>query len=257
MKIKIAVIILAVCIFLMYRQLEFSEIYVENNEYKVIFCNNSIYAVSKLKINKLIDEKILDFKFYDIDNDENDEILVITKTDGENKFGADIVIYDAKMDNKLLNANEIYRQDFSEIKPWKIDACNLDNDGYADIFIGVNKDTIFYKEVRNRPFFYSWEGGKLYKKWQGSFFTDWNFAGITFGDYFNLGRDTAAILEKNEDNLYRVGVYSFTGFGFLNITNSINYENIKDIKTINYNNKDEIKLESYFLNKNIDVEFEN
>jgi hypothetical protein len=75
---------------------------------------------------------------------------------------------------------------------------------------------VFYKDVRRRPFFYSWDGNRLHKKWLGSFFTEWDLVDITFGDYYNLGYDVAAVLEKNQD-VYRIGIYQFIGFGFENM----------------------------------------
>lgn len=255
MKKKIVIIILAVCILIIYGQPESYQIEIENDIRKIKFNNGMLYMNSGFEFKKLIDEKIIDFKFYDIDLDGSDEILAITKLNKRSKYGDYLVIYDMKLNNDIIVSTEIYRQDFSDLKPWKIDACNLDNDSDADIFIGVNKDTAFYKDVRNRPFFYSWDGKKLYKKWQGSFFTDWNLVDITFGDYFNLGYDTAAVLEQNENDEFRVGVYSFTGFGFLNIAKSINYKDANSINTIRENNSDYVVLKYSFLNRFIKVDF--
>jgi len=242
-KLIVISILLAGCILFLCNQPKNYNIKIDNNIYKIVFKNNTLYSNNHyFKYKKLLQEKIIDFKFYDIDKDENDEILVITKHNEKSIYGEYLVIYDTNLINQTIVVTEIYRQDFSNINPWKVDACNLDNDNDADIFIGVNKDTIFYKDVRNRPFFYSWDGEKLYKKWQGSFFTDWDLVDITFGDYFNYGHDLAAVLEKNKNDEYRISLYNFTGFGFINITKSDIYKNVKCINTIRKDNVYKIVL---------------
>jgi len=243
-KLIIISIFLAGCILFLCNQPKNYDIKVENNIYKVVFRNNTLYSDYHFKYKKLLQEKIIDFKFYDIDGDKSDEILVITKRHEKSNYGEYLIIYDMNLIDQTIVSTELYRQDFSSINPWKVDACNLDNDNNTDIFIGVNKDTIFYKDVRNRPFFYSWDGEKLYKKWQGSFFTDWDLVDITLGDYFNYGHDLAAVLEKNKNDEYRIGLYNFTGFGFLNITTSDIYKSAKSIKTIKEDNFDKIILNS-------------
>ncbi len=235
------IVIGAVCIF--FRQLDYNHsdnISIEGNVYKVYGEDNYLYIKTDNGFNKFIDNKIIDFKIYDIDNDESDEILVITKHEAEQQ-GSDFIIYDIEEFDGQIRTKEIYRQDFSEIKPWKVDACNLDNDGETDIFIGVHKDTVFYKDVRNRPFFYSWDGENLNKKWLGSFFTDWDLVDIAFGDYYNLGYDVAAVLEKNDDS-YRVGIYKFIGFGFVNMDTSEIHTNVKYIETSREDGKDILTL---------------
>jgi hypothetical protein len=216
-KLLIPVILIgAVC--LLFRQPEYygaGEISTEQNTYDLYEKDNYLYIKRDKKYGKIFGEEIIDYKIYNIDSDIDEEILVITKHEA-GEFGSDFIIYDTKEADGTLVAKEIYRHDFSNIKPWKVDACNLDNDGQADIFIGVYKDTVFYKDVRRRPFFYSWDGNRLHKKWLGSFFTEWDLVDITFGDYYNLGYDVAAVLEKNQD-AYRIGIYQFIGFGFENM----------------------------------------
>ena len=206
------------------------KISIEQNTYGLYEKSNYLYIKSGKKYVKIIDEEIIDFKTYDIDSDKDDEILAISKHISE-EYGSDFIIYDIYEADGIILTKEIYRQDFSDIKPWKVDACNLDNDGETDIFIGVHKDTVFYKDVRNRPFFYSWDGEGLNKKWLGSFFTDWDLVDIAFGDYFNLGYDLAAVLEKNNDS-YRIGYYKFVGFGFINMDTEEIYTNVKSIETV-------------------------
>lgn len=207
--IAIVIAFMAVCI--LYRQPELCNLKIDGQVYEVFLKDSHLYLKGIMPV-KISREQVVDFKIYDIGGDNKDEILAITKMQNA-EYGKDVVIYEAKSGNKL-KLTEIYRNNISELKPWKIDACNLDNDGEADIFIGVFKDTIFYKDIRKRPFFYTWDGEKLHKKWLGSFFTDWELVDISFDDYLNTGYDVAAVLEKSDSGEYRVGIYKFIGFGF-------------------------------------------
>lgn len=234
---KILVIIIAVfltvCLFS--GQPESCNIKIDDGDYDVYFKNNYLYYKKGIFYYKLFEEKILSYKIYDIDFDKNDELLVITK-EQNNQYGNDLVIFDTDFTDRL-QIMEIFRQDFSEVRPWKIDACDLDNNGETDIYVGVYKDTTFYKDVRKRPFFYSWDGQRLNKKWLGSFFTDWELVDISFGDYFGTGYDLAAVLEKNETGEYRIGIYNFVGFGF------------EHMKTFNIDYADDMKIDEIINDK--------
>ncbi len=243
-KFLVIIFIAALAVLVLLRQPESCNLNVKENSFNLFLRNNSLYYVNGMVIKKILDEKIIDFKVYDIDNDENDELLVLTKSHNSKAFGKDLIIFKTVAIKEKLDVLEIYREDFSKIKPWKVDACNLDNDGQAEIFIGVYKDTIFYKDYRKRPFFYSWDGENLNKKWLGSFFSQWELVDITFGDFFNLGYDVVAILEKNEIKQYRVAMYNFIGFGFECMKITGNYKNIKTIETVKQDNNEFIILNS-------------
>ena len=251
---KLFILIWAVC--MLFRQPDYcvkGKLSIEQNVYKIYEKDNYLFLKTNKEYDKIINEKIIDFKIYDIDSDENDDILVLTKNE-TNKYGSELVIYETEKVDEQIKTKEIFRWDFSEIKPWMIGACNLDNDGETDIFIGVHKDTVFYKDVRNRPFFYSWDGQRLNKKWLGSFFSDWELADITFGDYYNLGYDLAAVLEKNNDS-YRVGYYKFIGFGFENMDTSIIYTNVRSIETVKEDGRDALIINFNGIRKNMHLTF--
>lgn len=249
-----------VSVFLYFRQPddnnigETVKIIIEQNIYELYEDENYLYIKTDKEYYKITNEQLIDFKSYDINNNGNEEILVITKNDTDEVYGSDLIIYETKNVDGHIETKEIYKQDFSEFKPWKVDACNLDNDGETDIFIGVHKDTVFYKDVRNRPSFYSWDGERLNKKWLGSFFTDWDLEDIAFGDYYNLGHDVAAVLEKSNDS-YRVAYYKFIGFGFENIDTSEIYTNVRNIETVKEDGRDALTLNFSGIKKNIHVTY--
>ncbi|MEL7647462.1 MAG: hypothetical protein AAGU76_05185 [Sedimentibacter sp.] len=199
---------------------------------------------------KLMDERLLSFKTYDIDGDSSQEIIALTSGNYEG-YGKDVVFYDIYEESGNIIAEEMYREDFSGLKPWKIDVCRLESDSQADILIGVQKDTTFYSQVRRRPFFYSWDGEKLVKKWLGSYFSTWDLKDIAFGDFFGLGFDAAAVLEENENGQYRIGFYHFAGFGFENMNTSGIFNRVKSIKTVKQDGREYAELDFYGLNKSI------
>lgn len=199
---------------------------------------------------KLIGERLFDFKAYDIDGDLSQEIIAITSGPFEG-YGKDVVFYDIIAESGIIIADEMYREDFSGVKPWKVDACRLSSDNHTDIFIGVLKDTEFYSQVKRRPFFYSWDGEKLVKKWLGSYFSTWDLKDIAFGDFFGQGFDAAAVLEENEMGQYRVGFYHFAGFGFENMSTSGILYRVKSIKTVKEDGREYAELDFYGLKKSI------
>lgn len=211
--------------------------------YNLFEINGYLYTRHNLIAEKLIDERLFDYIIYDLDVDKNDEIIALTKENNSDASGKHVVFYDAKISAGKIIAEEMYREDFTTIFPWKIDVCNLDNDKYADIFIGVEKDTVFYSNVIKRPFFYTWDGEKLNKKWLGSFFSSWHLKDIAFGDYFGLGFDVTAVLEENKDGECRVSFYNFVGFGFENMKTDYRYKDIKAISTVEQSGIDYLMLD--------------
>lgn len=210
--------------------------------YNLFEINGYIYSRHNFSFEKFIDERLFDYVIYDLDNDKNDEIIALTQTNSD-AWGKNVSYYDVEISSGKIIAEEIYREDFSSLFPWKIEACNLDNDNFADIFIGVEKDTVFYSDVRSRPFFYTWDGEKLKKKWLGSFFSLWSLKDIAFGDYFGLGFDVAAVLEENENKECRISFYNFVGFGFENMKIENTYQSIKSINTVKQKDKYYLKLD--------------
>ena len=253
-KFTIAIIVVLLAAWFFLRQPELL-IKTEMSSYSLYEYGGFIFSINKLDIEKIISERLFDFKLYDIDGDLSPEIIALSGSNYSKDFGQYLVIYDISEKSGIIIAEEIYRKDFSGMKPWKIDVCNLDNDNQADIFIGVYKSTLFYEDFRKRPFFYSWDGEKLNKKWLGSFFSDSALKDIAFGDYFDLGTDVAAVLEESANGEFRMGYYSFVGFGFENMKTSKYYKKVKSVKTIYENNKEYVELDFTGLKKSIKLNY--
>ena len=196
---------------------------VEGLTYSILIKDHVLYSQNEKNTDKILDYEIIDMKVYDIDNDGNDELIVI---DSANE---NLILLEIAVTNSRLSVEEIYRMDFSEINPWMVEAGDVDGDGIVEIFIGVNKRTEFYEDVRNRPFFYSWNGDELQKKWTGSYFSEKELIDIKLADLFGSGRYETIALERNKEGKYSVSIYSWLGFGFIKTVSSREYESFGGI----------------------------
>ena len=196
---------------------------VEGLTYSILIKDHVLYSQNEKNTDKILDYEIIDMKVYDIDNDGNDELIVI---DSANE---NIILFEIEQIDSEFAIEEIYRKNFSDIDPWMVEAGDVDADGIVEIFIGVNKRTEFYEDIRNRPFYYSWNCEKLQKKWTGSYFSEKELIDVRFADLFESGRDETIVLERNKEGKYVVSIYSWLGFGFIKIVSSGEYESIDEL----------------------------
>ncbi|WP_077369389.1 hypothetical protein [Anaerosalibacter sp. Marseille-P3206] len=190
--------------------------------------NNSYISIHKNKIT--------------IYNDKNEEMDTLTLKEGIkeysiptssqlvlltggnfSKYGKDVVVF--SLDGEI---KEMYREDFSRLKPWKITTGDIDGDGKCEVSIGVYKKTPFHQVMAKRPFIYSFENNKLVPKWRGSRlskpFTDYDFCDID-GD----GIDEIVSIEILEDNKKVINTYKWEGFGFEGFLHSKSFEDVKKL----------------------------
>ncbi|SCY89365.1 hypothetical protein [Alkaliphilus peptidifermentans] len=197
--------------------------------------NNLSYSIIPEEVNKFIDVAI-----GDIIPNGSDEILVLIGDEGGN-FANELIIYDVQVDSGKLEINEVYRNNLSVIKPWKIEICNLDNDGEMEIFMAVNKGTYYYHDIGNRPFFFNFRNNGLVKKWTGSRvrapFTD-----VYFTDFNGNGSDEFIVIEKAENGGAMVAVYYWFGFGFILQAESQIYDNITSISSVKLDNENLLEI---------------
>lgn len=149
--------------------------------------------------------------------------LVLLTGGNFSKYGKDVVIF--SLDGEI---KEMYREDFSRLKPWKITTGDIDGDGKCEVSIGVYKKTPFHQVMAKRPFIYSFENNKLVPKWRGSRlskpFTDYDFCDID-GD----GIDEIVSIEILEDNKKVINTYKWEGFGFEGFLQSKSFEDVKKL----------------------------
>lgn len=168
-------------------------------------------------------ECTMDTSFGDFDGDGLDEKVVLKKV-LLSKYGKNIVVYkksDITIDNtknkdkknKSEDYIEIYREDFSELKPWKITSGDVDGDGIDEVSIGVYKEAIFHPVMAKRPFIYSFNGFKLVPKWRGSRLSR-PFTEYTFFDIDEDGMDELIAIEELVDGKRIIHSYKWRYFGF-------------------------------------------
>lgn len=156
----------------------------------------------------------------DITGDNQIETVVLTKKTFS-KYGKDIIIYSS--DNE-----EIYREDFSELKPWKVAIGDVDGDGIDDISIGVYKETLFHPVMAKRPFIYSFEDENLQPKWRGSRLSK-PFIDYIFYDIDEDKVDELISIEIINNGDKVINTYKWKGFGFEGIAESKAYEDIYNL----------------------------
>lgn len=128
----------------------------------------------------------------------------------------------------------IYDNDFEELKPWKIRLGDIDGDGRKEILTAVYK-TAHYDEVyKNRMFIFNYEDGILTKKWTGSQFAgEWNDFYAT--NLLNIPGDELIFIEETEEGMEKISIYYWFDFGFLELAESEEYPDIKDLVVIDEN----------------------
>lgn len=206
----------------LYKDSELESAQVDGMSYDILLKDGILYCSNGKRIERKLDYGIFDMKVYDIDRDCNDEIAVIDSA-REN-----LIMFEIQPTDEGLFLKEIYRKDFSEIDPWMVEAGDVDGDGIVEIFLGVNKRTEFYEDVRNRPFYYSWDGMRLEKKWTGSYFSDKELVDVKFADLFESGRDETIALERDSQGRYLVSIYGWLGFGFVKTAESCEHDEVDD-----------------------------
>lgn len=206
---------------------------VNQKEYTFKLKDNCLYSLGEIKdggqaegeVSSLLLENVLDIKFYNLDFEGNDELIVLTLApneeeeevfrEGHSQYGEKLQLYDLSLEKERPKVTLKYTNYMKSIHPWKIDAGKIDDkDIYANIFVGVYKDTRFYKEVINRPFFLTWNGEFIERKWTGSYLATNEYVDLIFVDFIGDGYDEVAVLERKEDCTYQVSLYKWLTFGF-------------------------------------------
>lgn len=220
-------------------------IYFSNHSYTYTYDENKVTFYNKgaeQEILLLSKKKIMDLCVSDINGDNEDEIIILSKEESAD-YGEDLIIYKVEYARNTIEVKRIYTSNLSTIHPFMIKTCDVDGDGIIEIFMGVYKKTPFYPIKENRPFFFNFLEGKLVKKWTGSKVRH-SFIDACFVDFEGKGRDFFAVLETNNEG-HRVALYYWLGFGFTLLGESEVYEKISDITTVNIDGKEYIKTTLY------------
>ena len=196
------------------------------------------YSLEEGKMNKaplLIG--VLDATCYDIDCDGIEELIVLmlaSEKDFEGRheaYGNALSIYDLSLAGNELQLHLRYTNEIGSQHPWMLAAGKLESgDAYGNLFVGVEKSTRFYQDVINRPFFFTWQGTFIERKWTGSYLSRNEYVDLCFVDFDGDGYDEVAALERREDGTYQVSLYKWLSFGFQHlITSKETYEDAEMI----------------------------
>lgn len=172
--------------------------------------------------NEFYNKDLLLSKSYgDVNGDHIEEMLVLTRGLFK-KYGKEVVIYEKDSSKEYI---ELYREDFSDLKPWKIDSGDVDGDGIDEISVGVYKKTIFHPIMAKRPFIYNFDGERLIPKWRGSRLSR-PLTNYTFYDIDKDGLDEIISIEELEDKRKVLNSYKWRGFGFEGFIEGESYDDL-------------------------------
>ena len=155
----------------------------------------------------------------DIDGDSDEELLAI-EGDGKAFYGNKLVML--SYDNGL---KKLYEREFNELNPWKIQTCDVDSDHRREIALGVYKEANFHPVMAKRPFLYHWDKGDIVPMWRGSRLSR-PFEDYIFLDIDEDEKDEIIAIERLSDGKALINAYSWAGFGFESIAESMPYEDI-------------------------------
>lgn len=158
--------------------------------------------------------------------------FLILSRNKDKEYGDELIIY--SFDNKL---DEIYRQSFKELNPWKVQTADVDGDGVKEISIGVYKTAKFHLVPAKRPFIYNWNGEKLSPKWLGSRLSR-PFDDYVFSDIDKDKEDEIIAVELQQDGRKVLNSYKWKGFGFEAVGESKSYTDISDLSVYGRSNSE-------------------
>ncbi len=156
---------------------------------------------------------------------------LITSREGRQDYGDTLTIFEKHSD---IGWRRIYDNDFSGLKPWKIELSDIDGEGEKEIITAVRKTTRFDKTLKNRLFAFNLKNNKLVKKWTGSEVGgDWK--DFIAADLIPIKGNELIFISKTKRG-ERISIYYWFNFGFIMLAQSKDYEKITNI-TINGENQ--------------------
>lgn len=208
-----------------------------DNKYSILYSDNMIEVYSedgrRIAWYTTGNESILDGCASDLERDNKGEIILLTLKDG-GEYADNLVVLSLDSDRKSgveeeIIIKEIYRNDLSDINPWKVQTCDVDGDGKIEISLGVYKTSPLHPVMAKRPFIYDWVNGGIFPKWRGSRLSR-PFDDYVFLDIDSDGKDELISIEYLSDGDKVLASYLWKGFGFEKIAESQSFDNISSIQ---------------------------
>ncbi len=122
----------------------------------------------------------------------------------------------------------MYENDFTGLKPWKLELGDVDGDGMIEIVTAVRKTTYYDREERNRLFVFNYGEAGLVKKWTGSQIAG-NWTDFEIGDLVSTRGEEIVFLSRTKEGRDKLFVYAWYDFGFLMLAQSEEYQEITGV----------------------------
>lgn len=171
---------------------------------------------------KVLLENIVDYTLTDLKN-IGECLLVIESLEDQSidqiTYGNMIKFYTIDP-NKKSSLSLAYENDFTKVKPWAIDAADMDGDQENEVYIGAYRATDYY-DADKRPFFFDWNGEFLTRKWTGSYISFDKLINLSFEDLEGDGSHEIKTLEQLADDTFINRYYKWGYFNFTIIKESI------------------------------------
>ncbi len=153
-------------------------------------------------------------------------IYAIVSSSGNREYGDYLMVFLQQGDRSYERE---YSNDFSDLKPWKLELADIDGDGRRDILTAVRKTTHYDSVEKNRFFIFDYIDGKLVKKWTGSQIAG-TWKDFYAKDYLPMKGEEVLFISQTEEGRERLGIYYWFKFGFLLLAQSEDYEKIEELR---------------------------
>lgn len=177
--------------------------------------------------------RVVSSSISDLDKDGRKEIIILTGKEGE-YYGDGLIIFemlpvaipDSIRSGPLI---QIFSYSLGDLKPWKVQAADVDGDGKEEISVGVYKEARFHQVLAKRPFLFNWHGDTISPKWLGSRLAR-PFEDYIFADIDADGLDELVSIELSANGEKLLNSYKWKGFGFESIGESTKFKDISSLE---------------------------
>ncbi len=157
---------------------------------------------------------------------ENNKAFLLVSTVKELGFGDLFLVLERKGEEQWVR---VYENDFTLLKPWKLELGDVDGDGITDILTAVRKTTHYDPKERNRLFIFNYQEAGLVKKWTGSDIAG-NWMDFEVGELVDTKGEEIVFLSREEEGREKLLAYAWYDFGFLMLAQSEEYEGISSVE---------------------------
>ncbi len=157
---------------------------------------------------------------------DGQKVYAIVSSTNNQEYGDILMVFEITKEGNYLRE---YSNDFPNLKPWKLEVADIDQDGITDILTGVRKTTHYDPVEKNRFFVFNYIEGKLVKKWTGSQIAGtWN--DFYVGDFLPAKGEEVLFLSQTKDGREKLGIYYWFQFGFLMLAQSEEYQAVEGVR---------------------------